>query len=146
MYRSVFCQKIEIFLEKSANNCETASYSGRTLLLYMTFVLINMTSKHFWLLQCTQHQTRITYPWCIANCSHWNWNSLLFYRSMVELSSQRFYDHIQWFQWLQLAICHGDVTLVWCHMHWSSQKCIEVMIIITNVMHKSSMRSLYEHK
>ena len=80
-------------------------YSGRRLLLYMTFVLMIMTSKHFWLLQCIYHQTRVTYPWFITTCSHWNhfiWSQelcehkflvskkvLLFYRSMLRLSSQR---------------------------------------------------------
>ena len=111
-------------------------YSGRTLLLCMTFGLIIMTSKHFWLLQSTWHQTRVTYLWCIANCSHWNhhiWSQelwehkflvlkkvLLFYRSMLRLSSLRSCDHIQWFQWLQVVIHHRYVTLVWSHMHWSS--------------------------
>ena len=37
-------------------------YSGRRLFLYMTFVPMIMTSKHFWLLQCIYHQTRVTYP------------------------------------------------------------------------------------
>ena len=55
-------------------------YSGRTLLLCMTSVLIIMTFKHFWLLQSIGHQTRVTY---------------LSYTV----------THIQWFQWLQLAIC-----------------------------------------
>ena len=63
-------------------------------------VLIIMTSKNFWQLQCIWHQTRVTYLWCITDCSHWNhciwsqelWehnflvlkNGLLFYRSMAE--------------------------------------------------------------
>ena len=34
------------------SQCFVGSYSGRTLLLCMTFVLIIRTSKHFWLLQC----------------------------------------------------------------------------------------------
>ena len=113
----------------------------------MTFLLIIMTSKHFWLLQSIWHQTRVTYLWCIANCSHWNhcmWSQelwehkflvlkkvLLFYRSMLRLSSQRSCDHIQWFQWLQVVKHHRYVTLVWCHVLWSSQKCLEVMIIST---------------
>ena len=75
-------------------------YSGRTLKLYITFVPIIRTSKHFWLLQCIWHQTMVIYPWCITTCSHWNhciwsqelWehkflvfkNGLLFYRFMVE--------------------------------------------------------------
>ena len=54
-------------------------------------------------------------------------NSLLFYRSTVELRSQRSCDHIQWFQWLKLAIHNGYVTLDWYHMHWNSQKCLKVM-------------------
>ena len=29
---------------------------------------------------------------------------------------------------------HGYVTLVWCHMHWSSQKFLEVMIITTAIL------------
>ena len=62
------------------------------------------------------------------------------------MCSQSSCDHIQWFQWLQLAIHHGYVTLVWCHMHWSSQKCLELMIISTNVMYKSSLRPLYKQK
>ena len=60
---------------------------------------------------------------------------LLFYRSMLRLSFQRSCDHIQWFQWLQVVVHHRYVTLVRCHMHWSSQKCLEVLIISTNVMH-----------
>ena len=75
-------------------------YSGLPLKLCMTFVLLIMTSKHFWLLQCIWHQTRVTYPWCTTTCSYWNhciwsqelWehkflvfkNGLLFYRFMVE--------------------------------------------------------------
>ena len=126
--------------------CES-SYSGRTRLLCMTFGLIIMTSKHFWLLQSTWHQTRVTYLWCIANCSHWNhhiWSQelwehkflvlkkvLLFYRSMLRLSSQKSCDHLQWFQWLQLLKHHRYVTLVWCHVFWSKQKCLQVMIIST---------------
>ena len=31
-------------------------------------------------------------------------------------------DHIHWFQWLQLAIHHGYVTLDESHMHWNQQK------------------------
>ena len=40
---------------------------------------------------------------------------------------------------------HGYVTLVWSHMHmhWSSQKCLEVLIIGTNVMHNVSVHPLY---
>ena len=99
-------------------------YSGRTLLLCMTFVLITiMSSKHFWLLQCILHQTIVTYAWCIANCSHWNYciwlqelwehkllvlkKFLLFYRSMLRLSSQ-----------MQVVIHHRYVTLVWSHFSW----------------------------
>ena len=52
-------------------------------------------------------------------------------------------DYIQWFQWLQRVIHHRYVTLVWCHMHWSSQKCLEVLIISTNVLHTLSVRTLY---
>ena len=79
---------------------KTGSYSGRRLLLYITYVLIIRTSRHFWLLKCIWHQTRVTYPWCFTTCSHWNhciwsqelWehkflvlkNGLLFYRSMAE--------------------------------------------------------------
>ena len=122
-------------------------YSGHTLLLCMTFVLIIRTSKHFWLLQCIWHLTRVTYPWFITNCSHWNhciWSQelwehkfldlkkvLLFYRSMLRLSFQRSCDHIQWFQWLQVVVHHRYVTLIRCHMHWCSQKCLEVLIIST---------------
>ena len=67
----------------------------------MTFVPIIRTFKHFWLLQWIWHQTRVTYPWRITYCSNWNhciwsqelWehkflvlkNSLLFYRSLVEV-------------------------------------------------------------
>ena len=88
-------------------------YSGQTLKWCMTFVLIIRTSKHFWLLQCIWHLTRVTYPWFITNCSHWNhciWSQelwehkfldlkkvLLFYRSMLRLSSQRSCKHLQWF-------------------------------------------------
>ena len=124
-------------------------YSGRRLLLCMTFVLIIRTSKHFWLLQCIWHLTRVTYPWFITNCSHWNhciWSQelwehkfldlkkvLLFYRSMLRLSFQRSCDHIQWFQWLQVVVHHRYVTLIRCHMHWCSQKCLEVLIISTAI-------------
>ena len=52
-------------------------------------------------------------------------------------------DHKQWFQWLQLVILHGYITIVWCHMHWSSHKCLEVLIIGTNVMYNFSVRPLY---
>ena len=45
--------------------------------------------------------------------------------------------HIQWFQWLKLTVNHWYVTLVWCYIVWSSQKC-------TNVMHNFSVRSLYQ--
>ena len=92
-------------------------YSGRILFLCTTFVLIIMTSKHFWLHQCIWLQTY--------------------------LCSQSSCDHIWWFQWLQLAIHHRYVILIWCHVLWSSQKCLEVMIISPNVMHKSSVRPLY---
>ena len=34
-------------------------------------------------------------------------------------------------QWLQVVKHHKYVTLVWCHALWSSQKCLEVMIITT---------------
>ena len=133
-------------------------YSGRTLKLYITFVPMIRTSKHFWLLQCIWHQTMVIYPWCSTTCSHWNhciwswelWehkflvlkNGLLFYRFMVEWVSFLHkmtnkgvimlqmkkrntldwfisYDHIQWFQWLQVVIHHRYMTIVWCHMHWS---------------------------
>ena len=113
----------------------------------MTLVLIIMTSKPFWLLQSPWHHIRVTYLWCIANCSHWNhciWSQelwehkflvlkkvLLFYRSMLRLSSQRSCDHLQWFQWLQVVKHHRYVTLFWCHVLWSIQKCLEVMIIST---------------
>ena len=43
-----------------------------TKMVYDIAVLIIMTFKHFWLFQCLWHQPRVTYPWCIANCSHWN--------------------------------------------------------------------------
>ena len=56
---------------------------------------------------------------------------LLFYRSMLRLSSQKSCDHLQWFQWLQLLKHHRYVTLVWCHVFWSKQKCLQVMIIST---------------
>ena len=59
------------------------------------------------------------------------------------LCSQSFCDHIQWFQWLQVVIPHGYVTLVWSHMHWISQKCLEVLIRGTNVMYNFSVRPLY---
>ena len=75
-------------------------YSGRTIKLYITFVPIIRTSKHFWLIQCIWHQTRVTYLWCTTTCTHNNhciwsqelWehkflvlkNGLLFCRSMVE--------------------------------------------------------------
>ena len=56
---------------------------------------------------------------------------LLFYRSMLRLSSQRSCDHLQWFQWLQVVKHHRYVTLFWCHVLQSSQKCLEVIIIST---------------
>ena len=31
----------------------------------------------------------------------------------------------------QVVIHHRYVTIVWCHMHWSSQRCLEVIIIST---------------
>ena len=37
-------------------------------------------------------------------------------------------DHIHWFQWLQLAIHHGYVTLDESHMHWNKQKDLKVML------------------
>ena len=40
------------------------------LKLFITFVPIIGTSKHFWLLQCIWLQTRVTYPWTITICSH----------------------------------------------------------------------------
>ena len=61
----------------------------------------------------------------------------------LRLSCQRSCDHIQWFQWLQVVILHGYVTLVWCHMLWSSQKCLEVLIIAANVVHNFSCHPLY---
>ena len=42
-----------------------------------------------------------------------------------------------------MVVHHGYVTLVWSHMHWSSQKCLEVLVIGTNVMHNFSVRPLY---
>ena len=51
----------------------------------------------------------------------------------LRLSSQRSHDHIHWFQWLQVAIYHRFGTLVWCHMHLNSQKCLELMIKSTAV-------------
>ena len=58
-------------------------------------------------------------------------NSRLFLKTK-NLCSQSFCDHIQWFQWLQLAMHHRYV--VWCHMPWSSQKCLGVMIISTKAV------------
>ena len=60
------------------------------------------------------------------------------------LCSQSSCDHIQWFQWLQVVIHHRYVTLVWCHIHWSSQKGLKVIIISTNVMNNFSGRPLYQ--
>ena len=75
-------------------------YSGSMLRLYITFVPVIRTSKHFWLLQYIWDQTMVIYPWCITTCSHWNhciwsqelWeykflvfkNGLIFYRFVVE--------------------------------------------------------------
>ena len=70
-------------------------------------------------------------------------NVCYFIALWLRLSSQRSFDHIQWSQWLEVVIHHRYVTLVWCHMDWSSQKCLEVMIISTNVMHNFSVRPLY---
>ena len=50
---------------------------------------------------------------------------------MVEVEFPEVCDHIQWFQWQQVVLHNGYVTLVWRYMHWSSQKCLEVMIIST---------------
>ena len=158
MYVTRFCIKFNQMNKWVLVTNVSHKYSGRTLLLCMTFELIIMTSKPIWLLQSPWHQTRVTYLWCIANCSHWNhhiWSQelwehkflvlkkvLLFYRSMLRLSSQRSCDHIQWFQWLQVVIHHRYVTLVWCHMHWSSQKCLEVMIISTSM---SCTKAVWAH-
>ena len=60
-----------------------------------------------------------------------------------KLCSKSSCDPIQWFQWLQVVINLGHVTLVWCHMHISSHKCLEVLIISTNVLHKDRVRLLY---
>ena len=59
------------------------------------------------------------------------------------LCSQSSCDYIQWFQWLQVVVHHGYVTLAWCHMHWSSQKYLEVLIIAANAVHNFSCRPLY---
>ena len=45
---------------------------AHTTFVHDIAVLINMTSKHFLLLQSIWHQTRVTFLWCITNCSHWN--------------------------------------------------------------------------
>ena len=67
-----------------------------------------------------------------GNTNFWFWKIVCYSIDLwLRLSSQRSCDHIQWFQWLQLAIHHGYVTLGWCHKHWNSQKCLKVMIIST---------------
>ena len=63
--------------------------------------------------------------------------------SMLRLGFQRSCDHIQWFQWLQVVVHHGYVTLVWSHMYWSSHKYLVVLITGANVMHHLSVRPLY---
>ena len=37
-------------------------------------------------------------------------------------------DHIQGFQWLQLVINDGYGTPLVCHLHWDSQRGLEVVI------------------
>ena len=94
-----FC-KWKILMKKYVDKIQYLIYSGHTLKLYITFVPVIRTSKHFWPLQCIWHQTMVIYPWCITTCSHWNhciwsqelWehkflvfkNGLLFYRFMVD--------------------------------------------------------------
>ena len=44
----------------------------------------------------------------------------------VEKYNELFRTTVQCFQFMQVVIHYGYVTLVWCHMHRSSQKCLEV--------------------
>ena len=74
--------------------------------------------------------------------NHKSKSSRLFFKTK-NLCSQSSCDQIQCFQWLQVVVHHRYVTLVWCHMHWNSQKCLKVMILITNVMHQCSVHPLY---
>ena len=39
---------------------------------------------------------------------------------------------------------HFWLLLVWCHMHRSSQKCLEVLLISTSVMYRNSVCPLYK--
>ena len=50
---------------------------------------------------------------------------LFFFKNLCFLGSC---DHIQWFQWLKLAIHHEYVTLDGCHMHLNKQKDLKVML------------------
>ena len=49
-------------------------------------------------------------------------------KSGILLCSLGSSDHIHWFQWRQLAIHHGYVTLDGSHMHWNKQKDLKVML------------------
>ena len=73
--------------------------SWHTLLWCMIFVLIILTSKYFWLLQCLWHKTRVTFSWCITTCSHWNhyiWSQDLWELDLNHRSTE--YQTIFWNQ------------------------------------------------
>ena len=95
----------------------------------------SMTLKSFCLFQCIWLPFWITYPWCIANWSHWNqciWSWEPRKHNFLFLKKSLIFYCVLWgpvtindkhcFQWLQLAIHHGYVTLDGSHMHWNKQK------------------------
>ena len=61
----LLCDLLMVIANPSfTGNClryQVNGYSGRMLKLYITFVPVIRTSKHFWLLQCIWHQTMIIY-------------------------------------------------------------------------------------
>ena len=72
----LLCDLLMVIANPSfTGNClryQVNGYSGRMLKLYITFVPVIRSSKHFWLLQCIWHQTMVIYSWSITICSHWN--------------------------------------------------------------------------
>ena len=54
-------------------------------------------------------------------------NTITFFTSK-NLCFKESCDHIQGFQWLQLVIIEGYETILGCHMHWSSQNGLEVVL------------------
>ena len=54
-------------------------------------------------------------------------NTITFFTSK-NLCFKESCDHIQGFQWLQLVIIEGYGTILGCHMQWSSQNGLEVLL------------------